>query len=199
MKKIIFAVMTVVAIGFTSCGNKTQAQQEAPVDSVALVDSLADEAIQETISSLKGNIETGDANKLQETLEAVKVQVVKLVKENPEMAKACIIKLQEYLKENADKVKSVVGENQTVQSAIDALISVDAQDGLAGFIGEMGNEAEQAKEDAENAAKEAAQEQVDEAKAAAQKKVDETKEEAKKKAGEAIDNVAKDAKKSLGL
>ena len=122
-----------------------------------------------------------------------------MVKENPEMAKACIIKLQEYLKENADKVKSVVGENQTVQSAIDALISVDAQDGLAGFIGEMGNEAEQAKEDAENAAKEAAQEQVDEAKAAAQKKVDETKEEAKKKAGEAIDNAAKDAKKSLGL
>ena len=197
MKKILLAVMAVVAIGFTSCGNKTE--QGKPVDSVALVDSLAEEAISETISALNSNIEAGDAEKLQETLESVKGVVVKMVKENPELAKACITKLQEYLKENAEKVKSVVGDNKAAQSAIDALISVDAQDGLAGLVGEMSDEAEQAKEDAENAAKEAAQEQVDEAKAAAQKKVDETKEEAKKKAGEAIDNVAKDAKKSLGL
>lgn len=197
MKKILLAVVAVVAIGFTSCGNKTE--QGKPVDSVALVDSLAEEAISETISALNSHIEAGDAEKLQETLESVKVVVEKMVKENPEMAKACIIKLQEYLKENAEKVKSVVGDNKAAQSAIDALISVDAQDGLAGLIGEMSNEAEQAKEDVENAAQEAAQEQVDEAKAAAQKKVDETKEEAKKKAGEAIDNAAKDAKKSLGL
>ena len=197
MKKILLAVVAVVAIGFTSCGNKTE--QGKPVDSVALVDSLAEEAISETISALNSHIEAGDAEKLQETLESVKVVVEKMVKENPEMAKACIIKLQEYLKENAEKVKSVVGDNKAAQSAIDALISVDAQDGLAGLIGEMSNEAEQAKDDVEKAAQEAAQEQVDEAKAAAQKKVDETKEEAKKKAGEAIDNAAKDAKKSLGL
>ena len=197
MKKILLAVMAVVAIGFTSCGNKTE--QGKPVDSVALVDSLAEEAISETISALNSNIEAGDAEKLQETLESVKGVVVKMVKENPELAKACITKLQEYLKENAEKVKSVVGDNKAAQSTIDALTSVDAQDGLAGLIGEVSNEAEQAKDDVEKAAKEAAQEQVDEAKAAAQKKVDETKEEAKKKAGEAIDNVAKDAKKSLGL
>lgn len=197
MKKVLLAVMAVVAIGFTSCGNKTE--QGKPVDSVALVDSLAEEAISETISALNSNIEAGDAEKLQETLESVKGVVVKMVKENPEIAKACITKLQEYLKENAEKVKSVVGDNKAAQSAIDALISVDAQDGLAGLVGEMSDEAEQAKDDVEKAAKEAAQEQVDEAKAAAQKKVDETKEEAKKKAGEAIDNVAKDAKKSLGL
>ena len=38
MKKIVFVVMAVAAIGFTSCGNKTQ-QAEA-VDSVAIVDWL---------------------------------------------------------------------------------------------------------------------------------------------------------------
>lgn len=197
MKKILFAVMAVVAIGFTSCGNKTE--QGKPVDSVALVDSLAEGAIQETISALDSHIKAGDAEKLQETLESVKVVVEDLVKENPELAKACVTKLQEYLKENADKVKSVVGENKTAQAAIDALISVDAQDGLAGLIGEMSNEAEQTKEAAEKAAQEAAQKQVDDAKAAAQKQVDDAKADAKKKAGEAIDNAAKDAKKSLGL
>ena len=195
MKKIIFAVMTVVAIGFTSCGNKTQAQQEAPVDSVALVDSLADEAIQETISSLKGNIETGDANKLQETLEAVKVQVVKLVKENPEMAKACVTKLQAFLKENAEKVKSVVGDNAAAQAAVDALISIDAEDGLAGLIGELENKAAEVKDSTAQAVQNAA----DAAQDAAKQKVEETKEAAKQKAGQAIDNAASDAKKKLGL
>ena len=29
MKKVLFAVMAMIAIGFTSCGNKTQSQTEA--------------------------------------------------------------------------------------------------------------------------------------------------------------------------
>ena len=204
MKKILLAVMAVMVIGLTSCGNKTQ-QGEA-IDSVALVDSLADEAIQETISALSSNIEAGDASKLQETLEAVKAQVVALVKENPELAKACVTKLQQYLKENGEKVKAVVGDNAAAQTAIDALTSIDAQDGLAGLIGELANEAAEAKEDAEQKAadaaagvQDAANVKVEEVKEAVKQKAEESKETARQKANEAIDNAAQNAKKSLGL
>ena len=52
MKKILLAVMAVAAIGFTSCGNKTQQAdaETAAVDSVAIVDSIAQGAAQETIA-----------------------------------------------------------------------------------------------------------------------------------------------------
>lgn len=156
MKKILFAVMAVIAIGFTSCGNKAQqAEQAEPVDSVALIDSLAEEAIHETVSALNSHLEAGDADKLQQELEAVKAQVEKMVKENPELAKVCVARLQGFLKDNADKLKSVIGDKATAQTALDALISIDAQDGVAGIIGELGDEAAQAKEDAEKKAENA--------------------------------------------
>ena len=200
MKKILFAVMAMVAIGTTSCGNKTQ-QAEA-VDSVALIDSLAEDAIQETISALNTHIEAGDAAKLQETLEAVKAEVLKMVKENPELAQACVTKLQEFIKENQDKVKSVIGDNTAAQAAVDALISVEAQDGLAGLIGEMESQAEETQAAAEQKVedtKAAAQQKVEDTKAAAQQKVEDTKAAAKQKASDVIDNTAKDVKKGLGL
>ena len=81
MKKIILAVMAVAAIGFTSCGNKTQ-QAEA-VDSVAIVDSLAGAAAQGDIDAISALLNGGDATKLGEALAAVKEKIAKLIKENP--------------------------------------------------------------------------------------------------------------------
>lgn len=200
MKKILFAVMALVAIGLTSCGNKTQ-QGEA-IDSIALIDSLSEEAIQETVSALNTHLEAGDAAKLQETLEAVKAQVLKMVKENPEMAKACVTKLQDYLKENADKVKSVIGDNVAAQAALDAVVSAEAEDGIAGILGALENNAEEVKEAANEQvedAKNAANQKVEETKDAAKQKAEETKDAAKQKANDAIDNAAKDLKKGLGI
>ena len=111
------------------------------------------------------------------------------------MAKACVTKLQAFLKENAEKVKSVVGDNAAAQAAVDALISIDAEDGLAGLIGELENKAAEVKDSTAQAVQNAA----DAAQDAAKQKVEETKEAAKQKAGQAIDNAASDAKKKLGL
>ena len=124
MKKILFAVMAVVAIGFASCGNKTQ-QGEA-IDSVALIDSLATEFAQEDIDGISGLFESGDATKLQEALEAIKEKVVSLIKENPEIAKEYVAKVQNFLKENADKVKAIIGDNAAAAAALAAVTEADA-------------------------------------------------------------------------
>ena len=187
MKKILLAVMAVAAIGFTSCGGNKTEQGEA-VDSVALIDSLSEEAIQETLDALNGVIDAKDADKLKEVLEDSKAKVAELVKQNPELAKAYVAKLQKFLKENKDKVSEFAGKTAGTQDAIDAIISDESEDGFGGLIGALEDKAEAAKDNAE---------------AAAKKQVEDTKAAAKEQANKAIDNAAKnaanEAKKSLGL
>ena len=198
MKKILLAVMAVAAIGFTSCGGNKTEQGEA-VDSVALIDSLSDEAIQETLNTLNGVIDAKDADKFKEVLEDSKAKVAELVKQNPELAKAYVAKLQKFLKENKDKVSEFAGKTAGTQDAIDAIISDESEDGFGGLIGALEDKAEATKENAEAAANQA----KEATKAAAKKQVEDTKAAAKEQANKAIDNAAKnaanEAKKSLGL
>ena len=206
MKKFVLAVMAVAAIGFTaSCGNKTQ-QAEVEVDSVAIVDSLASAAAQTDIDAISALLNGGDATKLGEALAAVKEKIAKLIKENPEVAKEYVTKVQDFLSENTDKIQAVVGQNETVQVAVNALTEAEPDDIIKGFLSSVGDAATEVKDatvDAANqqvdAAKQAVQDKANEAKDAADKKVQETKDAAKQKANEAIDNAAKDVKKGLGL
>ncbi|MBQ4387120.1 MAG: hypothetical protein II822_05925 [Prevotella sp.] len=193
MKKILLAVMAVAAIGFTSCGNKTQ-QAEA-VDSVAIVDSLATGAAQETIDALSADIEAQDAGKLQATLESIKAKIAEIVKNNPEVAKEYVAKVQSFLKENADKLKAVIGDNAVAAAALSAVTEIEPESVVSGLLEQVGDAATEAKD----AAVEAVNEKVDEAKQAAEEKAQEAKDAAKEKANEAIDDAAAAAKKKLGL
>ncbi len=193
MKKILFAVMAMVAIGFSSCGNKTQ-QGEA-VDSVALIDSLSSAAAQEDIDIISKLLESADAAKLQEALAAVKEKIATLIQENPEIAKEYVAKVQTFLKDNADKVKEVVGDNAAVSAAVSAVTDIEPESVVNGLLEKVSETAT----DAKDAAAEAVNEKVDEAKQAAEEKATEMKDAAKKKAGEAVDNAANDVKSKLGL
>ena len=197
MKKILLAVMAVAAIGFTSCGNKTQQAdaETAAVDSVAIVDSIAQGAAQETIDALTADLEANDASKLQATLEGIKAKIAEIVKNNPEVAKEYVVKVQTFLKENADKVKALVGDNAAVAAALSAVTSIEPANVVNGLLEQVGDAATEAKD----AAVDAANQKVEEAKQAAEEKANEAKDAAKQKANEAIDNAAASAKSKLGL
>ena len=186
MKKILLAVMAVAAIGFTSCGNKTQQAdaETAAVDSVAIVDSIAQGAAQETIDALSADLEANDVSKLQATLESIKVKIAEIVKNNPEVAKEYVVKVQTFLKENADKVKALVGDNAAVAAALSAVTDIEPASVVNGLLEQVGDAATEAKDAA-----------VD----AANQKVEEAKQAAEEKANEAIDNAAASAKSKLGL
>ena len=195
MKKIVLAVMAVAAIGFSaSCGNKTQ-PAEVEVDSTAIVDSMATAAAQSDVDAISGLLDGGDATKLQEALGAVKEKIATLIKENPEVAKEYVAKVQDFLKENADKVKALVGDNAAVASAVEAVTSIEPDKVVSGFL----NTVDSAATSAKDAAVDAANQKVDEAKQAVEDKANEVKDAAKQKANDAIDNAAKDVKKGLGL
>lgn len=191
MKKILFAVMAVAAISFTSCGNKTQ-QAEAATDSTAVEVTTADEEADAAVASLAANLaETSDPSKFQKCFEEVKTRIANLVKENPEAAKQYVTRIQSFLKENADKIKALVGENAALSSAIAAISDVEPDAVVSGLLEQVGDAAEDAKDAAAGAA--------EDAKEAAADKANEVKDAAKQKAGEAVDNAANAAKKSLGL
>ena len=204
MKKIIFAMLAMVAIGFSACGNKTQ-QAEA-IDSAAVLDSIASEVAQEDINAISALFENGDVAKLQEALATVKEKIASLIKENPELAKEYVIKVQDFLKENADKVKAVVGDSEAAVAAVAAVTEVDPEAVVKGLLEQVGDAATEVKDAAVDAAnqkveeaKDAANQKVEETKAAAEQKIEEQKNAAKKKASDAIDNAAAATKNKLGL
>jgi hypothetical protein len=192
MKKILFAVMAMVAIGFTSCGNK--AQQGEATDGTEVAINVEDEA-NATISALTEQIEAKDATKLQEVLASIKEKITEFIKTNPDAAKEYVAKVQSFLKENADKIKAFAGENAAIASAVSAITDVEPEAVVNGFLEQVGNAAT----DAKDAAVDAVNEKVDEAKQAAEDKANEVKDAAKKQANDAVDNAANAAKKGLGL
>ena len=204
MKKIIFAVLAMVAIGFSACGNKTQ-QAEA-IDTAAVLDSIASEVAQEDINAISALFESGDVAKLQEALATVKEKITSLIKENPELAKEYVIKVQDFLKENADKVKALAGDSEAAVAAVAAVTEVDPEAVVKGLLEQVGDAATEVKDAAVDAAnqqvedaKNAANQKVEETKAAAEKQIEDQKNAAKQKTGEAIDNAANKTKKALGL
>ena len=204
MKKIIFAVLAMVAIGFSACGNKTQ-QAEA-IDSAAVLDSIASEVAQEDINAISALFENGDVAKLQEALATVKEKIASLIKENPELAKEYVIKVQDFLKENADKVKALAGDSEAAVAAVAAVTEVDPEAVVKGLLEQVGDAATEVKDAAVDAAnqqvedaKNAANQRVEETKAAAEKQIEDQKNATKQKTGEAIDNAANKTKKALGL
>ena len=132
MKKIIFAVMAMCAIGFTSCGNKTQAPAEAPAEE-AVVFNAEDEAAA-TISALTEQIEAQDASKLQEVIATVQEKIKEIIGSNPEVAKEYVSKVQDFLKENAEKIKAFAGDNAALNAAISAITEAPAESVVNGLI-----------------------------------------------------------------
>lgn len=195
MKKILFVVMAVAAIGFTSCGNSSKSVPVDQVEPVVVNDTLVAEAAEAAIKTLSEQIEAKDVNKLKETVAIIQDKVAEFVKSNPELAKEYVAKVQTFLKENADKVKAVVGNNATVAAAVAAVADVEPKAIVDGLLEKANNAAN----DAKDAAVDAANQQVDAAKQAVEDKANEAKDAAKDKANEAIDNAAKDAKKALGI
>ena len=214
MKKILLAVMAVAAIGFTSCGNKTQQAEATDSTEVAI---NAEEEANAVIDNLKAFVAAGDAEKVAAALDQVKEMVGEFVLNNPDAAMTYITTVQNYLKENAEQIKAVVDKNADAASAVAVFMETEPEVMVSAIVETVSNKAEATKDAAKetavnakdaavdaavaakDAAVDAAKQKVDEANAAAKQKVEDTKAAAKKQANDAVDDAAKNVKKGLGL
>ena len=208
MKKVLIAVVACMAMGFASCGNKTQATAEA-TDSIVVDEQNVDEAVTAITSALTEQIEAKDANKFQEVLATVQEQVKEFLTTNPQLAAEYVTKVQEFLKANTEQIKAFAGDNAAVTAAVAAITTTPAEtfvntlSSAVGGVEEAGQAAVDQTVDAANAAvesaKKAGQDAVDNTKKAAEDAANAAKEDAKKKANDAIDQGADKLKKGLGL
>ena len=163
MKKVFMMALAAAAITLSSCGNKTNGPNESEiVDSTEVALNEANTAADEVIAQLTQNIDAKDASALQNALEAVKAKVSEFLTKNPEIAKEYLAKVQNFLKENTDKIKAVVGTG-TIASLVDAVNNLPAIE-----VPDVAGAAADAVEGAADAAQDAAQGAVDAAQDAAQ-------------------------------
>ncbi|MBQ9362195.1 MAG: hypothetical protein IJT97_02110 [Bacteroidaceae bacterium] len=200
MKKILLALMAVVAIGFTSC-NSTGKQTAD--DETAEVQKLADETtsvLSEIFSAEQ--LDASQINEFKKQMASINERIDELVQQNPELAKEYVAKIQDFLKENTEKIREKVNPGSPLMIALEHITSISPEQIIEASKQQQQQIQDAAAEQAENAANEAvdaANEAVDAAKEAAKKKAEEAKDAAKAKAAEEIDNAASNIKKNLGL
>lgn len=195
MKKVLFMAVAAAAISFASCTNSAKGDANA-ADSTAtpVVENVAEDVTKD----LQSKLDAKDANGMQAALATINEKIETLKKEGKlEEAKSLVKQVQDWLTNNAETVKSVVGENEALNKLVDGVkaIPVDA----LGASEEAVEGAKAGIQDAANAAQEKADAAVDAAKQKTNEAVDAAKQKAADKINEAADKAASKAVKGLGL
>ena len=200
MKKFFLLAMAAVAMTFTACKNEpaAPAQPEEP--------QAAEVVLIETDSIAKV-IEAADSTQLSSLLTTVQEQIESLKNTDPAKAKEYLATIQNFLKENADKIKAFVGTG-TVASLVDQVTKfelpdvVDAAKDIAEGAAEGAVDAAEgavdAAKDAAAEVKDAAVDKANEAVDAAKGAVEDAKNAAADKAADAVDAAADKVKGALG-
>lgn len=155
MKKFFLLAMAAVAMTFTACKNEPAAP--APTD-----EPETPEVVEITTDSIAKVIEAGDSTQLGTLLTTIQEQIETLKGTDVAKAKTYLETVQTFLKENADKIKAVVGTG-TIASLVDAVNNLPAIE-----VPDVAGAAADAVEGAADAAADAAQGAVDAAQDAAQ-------------------------------
>lgn len=192
MKKLLFFAVVTAAFTFTSCDNKKTDATDQHADSAAV--EVVDEGVEMT-NQLTEAIEANDANKLETALNDVKSRLGEL---DAEKAKGALAAVQNFLKENAEKVTALVGGNTALQTLVNGVTNM-TDEGLSALgAAKKGaeNAAENVVEDAKNKAEQTVNEvkkDVEDVKQNVDKKVQEVKDAPKK----AVDNVREQGRQAV--
>ena len=202
MKKVLFMAIAAVAISFASCTNAAKGDTDA-ADSTATpaVESVAEDLTKD----LQSKLDAKDSNGMQAALATINEKIEVLKKEGKlEEAKALVKQVQDFLTSNAETVKSVIGENESLNNLVESVkaIPVDALGAGQEAVEGVQNAASAAQEkagEAVDAAKQKTNEAVDAAKQKTNEAVDAAKQKAADKINETADKAASKAIKGLGL
>lgn len=179
MKKLFFIAVAAISLVFAACSENKSDEASA------------------VIENLKAQIEAGDASALQSTLQSIQAKVAEIVAKDPEAAKTYVAKIQEFVKENKEKITAVIGDNAVAQGVVSALVDAPAETVVSTLTAGQSvlNNAQEAAEGVKDSLNQAVNDQID----AAKEKVGEEIDKAAEKANEKVNEAAAEAMKSLGL
>ena len=120
MKKILVCALAAVALTFTSCDQNKPKTEPAATDSTEVV------AAPNFTNALKDALDKKDAASIQTAIEAAQTEIDNLKASGKlDQAKEALKSLQAWLQENAETVKSVVGDNAVVAGLLDKVSAIN--------------------------------------------------------------------------
>ena len=186
MKKLFVVMMAMVAISFSSCGNKTE-------KSCCEADTCCQDTVKECcgkcpIAEMSEKLEAGDAEGVAAALAQAGEKIEALLSEGKtEEAQKVASAVKEFVEANKEKLAEA-------QVTTDNIVST-----IANLPATVEDAAEAGAEAVKTDAKAAADAAVEAGKAKAEEKANEAVEAGKAKANAAIDDAASAAKKKLGI
>ncbi len=199
MKKVFLMAMAVIAFIFAGCENKKTTPNDNQADTTIVMDESADATADSLTSELDVQLSQNNTDAIQATLTSLQNKYAELVASGKlETAKAYVGKIQQFLNDNAEKIKAAAANNPSIA----ALVA-----GIQNLPTTAEATAEQAEEAVKNNAKDMMKKAEHETNQAIEKAKQETTEatdkanaqmnEAKDKAGKALDKSAEEANKKV--
>ncbi len=199
MKKVFLMAMAAIAFIFAGCENKKTSPNDNQADTTIVMDESADATADSLTSELDTQLSQNNTDAIQATLTSLQNKYAELVASGKlETAQAYVGKIQQFLNDNAEKIKAAAVNNPSIA----ALVS-----GIQNLPTTAEATAEQAEEAVKNNAKDmmkkaehGTNQAIDKAKQEATKATDNANakmNEAKDKAGKALDKSAEEANKKV--
>lgn len=199
MKKVFLMAMTAIAFIFVGCGDKKTSPNYNQADTTIVMDASVGATADSLTSELDTQLSQNNTDAIQATLTSLQNKYAELVASGKlDTAKAYAAKIQQFLNDNAEKIKAAAANNATIAALVTGIQNLPTTAEAT---------AEQAEETVKNNAKEMMKEAehetnkaIDKAKQEATKATDKANakmNEAKDKAGKALDKSAEEANKKV--
>ncbi len=199
MKKVFLMAMAAIAFIFAGCENKKTSPNDNQADTTIVMDESADATADSLTSELDTQLSQNNTDAIQATLTSLQNKYAELVASGKlETAQAYVGKIQQFLNDNADRIKAAADNNPSIAALVTGIQNLPT---TAEATAEQAEEA--VKNNAKDMMKKAEHETnqaIDKAKQEATKATDKANakmNEAKDKAGKALDKSAEEANKKV--
>lgn len=188
MKKFFVTAVAALALTFTAC-----------------TEGATNEEANTLVENLQSLIESGDTSAVQSTLASAQEKIAELIIKDPEAAKTYVSKIQEFVKDNQEKIVSLIGENELTQGLVTTLVNTPVETVIntlttgQGIIDNAQQTVENLQDSVRSSVDQAVDEKVNEVQDAVSQAVDDKINETTKKANEELNKAASEAAKKLGL
>lgn len=195
MKKVFLMAMAAIAFIFAGCGNKKTTPNDNQADTTIVMDESADATADSLTSELDTQLSQNNTDAIQATLTSLQNKYAELVASGKlDMAKAYAAKIQQFLNDNAEKIKAAAANNPSIAALVSGIQNLpttaeQAQEAVKNNAKDMMKKAELETNQAIDKAKQEASKATDKANAKMN--------EAKDKAGKALDKSAEEANKKV--
>lgn len=195
MKKVFLMAMAAIAFIFAGCENKKTSPNDNQADTTIVMDESADATADSLTSELDTQLSQNNTDAIQATLTSLQNKYAELVASGKlDTAKAYAAKIQQFLNDNAEKIKAAAANNPSIAALVSGIQNLpataeQAEEAVKNNAKDMMKKAEQETNQAIEKAKQEATKATDKANAKMN--------EAKEKAGKALDKSAEEANKKV--